>query len=417
MDSTMNEATASSDGHPSWLGSLTLAELQRPQEIVSRLRNQAPLAWMPATGTYLATTWELCHKIANDSDNFTSRALPWHDRVFGDPAIINTEGELHAQLRQVVGAPVSARAIRSVVESRMRPTAKELISGLRAKGEHAELMADYFEPISVRCVADSYGFFDVPTDTLRRWFHALKAGALNSSTNPDGTFVDPDGFAIPDRAREEIRRYLAQRSQDDPEDPESVIARWINVESPDGGTWTVDDILPSMLVVLLGGLQEPGHALGNTFLGLSTSPAQRERVAEDHRLIPKAIAEGLRWISPLWGGPTRSAKHPLVLHGVTLRAGDTVHLVYGSANHDATIFENPDVYDIDRDSHAHLAFGHGRHACLGSAIAPQIARVALEELFTAFPKVTLSADRPVEPYGWPFHGPQQLPVILHEPTT
>lgn len=313
-----------------------------------------------------------------------------------------------------MGAPVSARAIRSQIESRMRPTAKELIEQLRGQNGRAELMADYFEPIGVRCVADSYGFFDVPTETLRHWFHSLKSGAINTATNEDGSFANPAGFDAANQTRDEIREYLELRSKDDPEEPDSVIARWVKVDAPDGTPWTIDDILPSMLVVLLGGLQEPGHALGNTFLGLTTNPDQLKRVIADKSLVPKAIAEGLRWIAPLWAGPTRSAKHDMVVHGVPLKKGDTIRLVYGSANHDSNTFEHPELYDIDRDSHAHLAFGNGRHSCLGSAIAPQIGRVGLEELFSAFPNIAIDPEQPAESIGWPFHGPPQLNVILDD---
>lgn len=394
-----------------WIDRITREQMLHPQEIVGRLRDEAPLAWVPAAATYLATSWELCHEIAHDPENFESLALPWHGQVFGEPAIINSEGEVHAHLRQALGTPVSARAIRTQVESQIRPTAKELVERLRGQ-DGAELMADYFEPISVRCVADSYGFFDVPTDTLRRWFHSLKSGAINTATNEDGSFANPGGFDAAVQTREEIRAYLELRSKDDPDDPDSVIARWLTAETADGSTWTIDSILPSMLVVLLGGLQEPGHAMGNTFLGLSTAPEQLTRTISDKTLIPRAVAEGLRWIAPLYAGPTRSATHDMTFHGVPLKKGATIHLVYGSANRDGHEFDHPDLFDIDRTSHPHLAFGEGRHSCLGSAIAPQIARVALEELFAEFPHITLDPDQSAESIGWPFNGPPQLHVIL-----
>jgi len=297
------------------------------------------------------------------------------------------------------------------VESRIRPTAKELVGKLRGLGS-AELMADYFEPISVRCVADSYGFFDVPTDTLRRWFHSLRTGAINTAINDDGSFANPAGFDAAIETRQEIHAYLERKSKDDPELPDSVIARWLNEETGDGLPWTIDYILPSMLVVLLGGLQEPGHAMGNTFLGLTTVPDQLQRTIADRTLIPRAVAEGLRWIAPLFAGPTRSPKHDMTFHGVPLKQGALIHLVYGSANRDDAEFEHPALFDIDRASHPNLAFGEGRHSCLGSAIAPQIARVALEELFSAFPQIALDPEQTAAAIGWPFNGPPQLRVLL-----
>jgi cytochrome P450 len=407
-----NTKHATPDSGPAWIEQISPADLLHPQEIATRLRQEAPLAWVPAAGMYLATSWDLCHRIANDSDNFESIAIPLAKRLFGTPDVLSTEGDLHASLRQAVGTPVSARAIRSQIESRMRPTAKGLVERLRGQGR-AELMAEYFEPISVRCVADSYGFFDVETDTLRWWFHALKSGAVNAATNADGSFADPAGFDDADRARSEIRAYFEEKSKDDPEAPDSVIARWLNTELPDGSTWTIDYILPSMLVVLLGGLQEPGHALGNTFLGLATNPDQLSRVVSDPRLLPKAVAEGLRWMAPLYAGPTRSARHDFTLDGVALKKGDVVRLVYGSANHDSNTFDHPELFDIDRPGHTHLSFGDGRHSCVGSALAPQIARVALEELFAAFPDIALDPAQTAAAIGWPFHGPPQLHVILN----
>jgi len=93
-----------------------------------------------------------------------------------------------------------------------------------------------------------------------------------------------------------------------------------------------------------------------------------------------------------------------------LHAGETVRLAYGSANHDGGQFDDPEVFDLERPAHSHLAFGVGRHSCLGSAIAPQIARVALEELFAAFPDIAIDPARPPVARGWAFLGPPELHV-------
>lgn len=396
---------------PDWIESVTLDTLSHPQETTARLRSEAPLAWVPAIGTWAATTWDLCKRIANDAENFEGVSIPVAARVFGDPHILSAEGDAHAVLRRAVATPVSARAIRGKIETRMRPTAKALIERLRGRPS-TELMADYFEPISVRCVADSYGFFDVGTETLRRWFHSLKSGATNMARHADGTFMNPEGFEAADRTRAEIVEYLGEKAKEDPENPDAVIARWLDVDSEDGLGRSLDLLVPSMLVVLLGGLQEPGHALANTFFGLTTNPDQLRRVIEDPALLPKAIAEGLRWMSPLYGGPARRAKRDVVIGGVPLPEGAVVRLMYGSANHDDAYFERPDFYDLDRAAHPHLAFGDGRHACVGSALAPQIARIGLEELFAAFPRIEMDPRHSAESIGYPFHGPAELHVLL-----
>jgi len=390
---------------PDWIRALTLDDLAKDaQTITARLRQEAPLAWIPALHSWVASTWSLCQAIAKDAENFSGGETAASARVLGT-SVLTVEGDLLADLRYAMGSPVSARAIRDQVEQRMRPTARHYVEQIREKGQ-AELMAKYFEPISVRCVADSYGFFDVDTDTLRRWFHALAAGVVNVARNSDGSFADPAGFAEADRARADITQYV--RSKADVAD--NAISRLLSEATPQGETRSVEYLLPSLLVVLLGGLQEPGHACSNTFLGLTGNVEQLRRVVANPALIPRAVAEGLRWMSPLYAGPPRSPRHDLTYAGASLHAGETVRLAYGSANHDGGQFDDPEVFDLERPAHSHLAFGVGRHSCLGSAIAPQIARVALEELFAAFPDIAIDPARPPVARGWAFLGPPELHV-------
>ncbi|MEQ3551726.1 cytochrome P450 [Pseudonocardia nematodicida] len=180
---------------------------------------------------------------------------------------------------------------------------------------------------------------------------------------------------------------------------------------PDGELRDVEYLLPSQLLVFLGGLQEPGHACGVTFHGLSTRPEQMARVKDDPSLLGRAVVEGLRWMSPLYGGASRTAVTDTTLGGQQIRGGDHIWLIYGSANADEGEFDDPLTYDLDRARHPNLAFGLGRHACIGSAYAPQVARIALEELFRAAPGIRLDPQRPPDPVGWMFRGSRELHTV------
>jgi aromatic O-demethylase, cytochrome P450 subunit len=79
----------------------------------------------------------------------------------------------------------------------------------------------------------------------------------------------------------------------------SALSHWLHDGMPQGQVRSREYIVPTLLTILLGGMQEPGHACGSTMLGLFTQPAQLCRVVEDKRLIPKAVQEGLRWLSPI----------------------------------------------------------------------------------------------------------------------
>ncbi|ODU06439.1 MAG: hypothetical protein ABS81_04340 [Pseudonocardia sp. SCN 72-86] len=387
-----------------WLNGLTVQDLETdPYPIFQRLRRESPVAFVPAIHAWIASTWEVCSAVADDAEVFHGGTSPLHERVFGAPHVLGAEGPDHRQLRAAIDPALRPRAFRDLLEGTVRPVARKGIERLRAAGS-ADLMAEYFEPISVRTVGDVLGFADVETDTLRRWFHGLSSGIAN-------IMMDPDGFAAADAAKAEIREVveaIAARVATAPDD--GVVSHWMHGGAEEGRTRPLDGLYPSLHVLLLGGLQEPGHACGSTFLGLTTRPEQLARVVEDPTQISRALAEGMRWISPIFSGTSRIPARDTELAGTRIGAGQTVWVSYGSANRDETRYDQPAEFDLDRSTQAHLGFGRGRHVCSGAAFAPQVARIALEELFAAFPGIGLDPAHDVEVWGWIFRGPRALQV-------
>lgn len=395
-----------------WLASLTVEQLERdPYPVFARLRREAPLAYVPAIRSWIASSWSLCKHIG-DADDFRGGTSPVSERVNGPGHILGAEDGLHAGLRRTVEPPLRPRAFRPLLESRVRPVVQHYLQRLRQQ-DGAELMADFFEPISVRCVGDAIGFTDVDADTLRRWFHGLGSGLANTAMDEHGQFADPDGFAAADSVAAEIRAYCLRRIErmQHEEQDESILSRWIRDEvASDNTPRDLDHLLPTVHVTLLGGLQEPGHMCSSTLLGLLSRADQLQQVIDDPALTSKALAEGVRWTTPVFSASSRIPRRDLELAGARLHEGDTVWLAYGSANRDELEFSTPEAYDLDRPAHPHLAFGTGRHACPGAAFAPQVARLALQELLAAFPGMRLDPTRPVQVWGWLFRGPLSLDV-------
>jgi cytochrome P450 len=171
-----------------------------------------------------------------------------------------------------------------------------------------------------------------------------------------------------------------------------------------------EQYLPSLKVILLGGMQEPGHGAGSVLYALLTHPqALGEVIADIDGLLGAAIDEGMRWIAPI-GTQGRRTTQPLELGGAELPADAPVAAVIASANRDDQRFEHADSFDLHRDRQRLATFGFGRHFCSGHAFARAQERIALRELLRRFPRVALAAEP--EFSGWEFRAPRGLRVRL-----
>jgi cytochrome P450 len=147
-----------------------------------------------------------------------------------------------------------------------------------------------------------------------------------------------------------------------------------------------DDLLAFLVLLLVAGNETTRNALSGGMLALSNFPTERIKLVNDMGLVNSATEEILRYVSPVISF-SRTVTRDTELRGRALAAGDVVLNVYPSANRDADVFENPDVFLVDRSPNLHLAFGTGPHFCLGANLARTEIRVLLEELFTRLPDI------------------------------
>jgi cytochrome P450 len=126
------------------------------------------------------------------------------------------------------------------------------------------------------------------------------------------------------------------------------------------------------------------NMITNSVISLARHPDQRRKLIDNPERWPDALEELLRYESPVQG-LARTASNDVTIDDVTIEAGDQVLLLYGSSNHDETVFERPDVLDFDRQVKSHWTFGHGIHYCLGNAVARLETRVAVQVLLGTIP--------------------------------
>jgi cytochrome P450 len=387
-----------------WAAEITVEQLDEdPYPIYARMRREAPVCFVPAVGLWFVTRWADAEFAASHPELIDSSVTPSPlDRAMGGKSILVLDGEPQRKLRAMLDPSLRPRAVEATTPGLVAPIVERLLDTIAPRGE-AELMSEYFEPVSVLSLGQILGLGDTDGDTLRRWFHGLAQGAINFED-------DPARWEISDATGTEIDRELAP-----------VFERlW---ETPDGSTiatmlqhaeGTLDEriaeILPTLKVILLGGMQEPGHAAGSTVAGLFESGHASALAADPAGFVREAIEEGLRWVSPI-GTQTRRVLTPTTLGGVDLDAGANLGVLVSSANRDEEVWgPTADAYDLFRPKRNHGAFGYGPHFCSGHHFSRVQMRIAIQRLFERFPTLGIDPGRPPVFSGWEFRAPRHLHV-------
>jgi cytochrome P450 len=153
-----------------------------------------------------------------------------------------------------------------------------------------------------------------------------------------------------------------------------------------------DELIKLLVVLLVAGNETTRNGISGSMQLLIELPDVRRQLIDEPALIPVAVEEMLRLVSPVHSF-SRTATRDTELRGKKIREGQIVFMLYPSANRDADEFEDPDTFKIDRNPH-HLAFGIGNHFCMGANLARMELRVAIEELLRRLPDMEYSAGGP-----------------------
>ena len=383
---------------------VTVEDLERdPYPIYARLRRDAPVAYVSAVGLWFVTRWQEVVDAAEDPARFPA-ALPGSplDRTCGGPTVLTVDGDEQERLREPMERTLRPKRIEQLAPEVVAALASGLLDAIEADGE-ADLMDAYCEPLAVLSLARVIGLpAELDAPTLRRWFHDIAGGTSNYEGDPGKQAIaDATAAEVDDVLRPRLRRLL-----DEPDG--TMLSDMLHNEEGDLDA-RMRGFMPTLKVALIGGLQEPGHGLGSTIVGVLEHPDQLEAVrADPAKQVRRAVDEGLRWVSPI-GTQGRVAGPGATVSGVTVPPGDPVGLIVPSANRDQAVWgDTADVFDLFRAKHANAAFGFGPHFCVGHQLARIQMRTGLQLLLERFPTIALDPVRPPVFRGWEYRGPQHL---------
>ena len=230
--------------------SITVADLEAdPYPIYAMLREHAPVCYIPAVGLWFVTSYRDVEYAVTHPELFSAELDDSPaDRTFGSPTILTVDGDRHLELRRALDTKYRPKNVSAYIDDLVRPLARQLLDEL-AKTGRAELMAQYFEPLSVLTLGKVLGVGHLGAERLRDWFWRLHLGVINFEGNPERA-------AVGARCSAEIDQELTpvfDRLTTDPDD--STISHLLH--SGTDVTRTQEKVMPTLKVILLGGMQVP----------------------------------------------------------------------------------------------------------------------------------------------------------------
>jgi cytochrome P450 len=221
---------------------------------------------------------------------------------------------------------------------------------------------------------------------------------------------DTDGVKRTSLALYDIAREIIAMRTAEPLDPATDPATGLLAARADGEPLPAEMLLGTIRQFIVVGMVAPCVFIGSMVVHLAEHPALQEELRSDRSLIPAAVQEYLRLLTP-YRGFARTPTRDVEIGGRLLRKDEPVALVYASANRDESVFPDPDEFVLDRPNiKRHLAFGAGPHRCAGAPLATLMLELTLEELLARTSAVEPAGE--VTMTGWPEWGTLAVPVRL-----
>jgi cytochrome P450 len=280
------------------------------------------------------------------------------------PNIFNMDPPRHDELRGILARVLTPARVAGL-EPGVRRYARQLVDGFKHRGVF-DAASDFAQLIPTLTMCE---LMDLPREDRERflqWNLDTLAGSDFTSDAALAAYAEMDAYW-----KGLVVERRAQRTGD-------LISQILHTQVE--GESLSDAEIGGFCSLLHDASQNTTmNMISNAIISLARYPDQRRKLVEEPGRWPRALEELLRYESPVQG-LARTTTRDVEIGGVTIPAGDQVLLLYGSANHDETVFPDPDVLDLDRDVKSHWTFGHGIHFCLGNAVARLEVRVALEVL-------------------------------------
>ncbi|MCS0635777.1 cytochrome P450 [Streptomyces sp. LP05-1] len=319
--------------------------------------------------------------------------------------MFTTYGETRARLRRLVAPAFTARRIQA-----LKPTVDGLAAGLIARlaerpaGEVVDVRTELASPLPVSVISHLMG---VPPDQGHAFGQAIYS-AFGSTDTLEQVMADGAHLIAM------LEELIAVKRVTPGDDLTSQLIAARDTEG-DGSALTETELRDTLMLVIAAGTETTVNLIEQTIVLCLTHPEQLDHLRSGRATISDLVEEALRCEPPFRHMPMRYAVHDIPLpDGQVIAQGEAILASYAAANRHPVWHQDADTFDITRPVKEHVAFGHGVHFCLGSALGRLQTASTLAQFFEAFPDARLAV--PVEELtllpSLIFNGHRSLPMIM-----
>lgn len=316
------------------------------------------------------------------------------------PHMIDMDDPAHLLRRKLVNAGFTRKRVGDKAKS-IEQLCDTLINAVCERGE-CDFVRDLAAPLPMAVIGDMLGVAPEDRDTLLAWSDDLVV-ALSSTASEETLAASVAALLA---YNDFMSATIARRRRNPTDDLVSVLI----AADVEGERLTDEQIISETLLILIGGDETTRHTLSGGTAELTRHPDQWQALRNDPHLLGDAVEEMLRWTSPV-KNMCRTLRADTDFHGTRLHAGEKMLLLFESANFDEEVFDDPEVFRIDRTPNHHVSFGFGTHFCLGNQLARLELATMTRRVLARLPDLRLAgrAALPLRPANF-VSGLEAMPV-------
>lgn len=385
----------------------TFQDQQRVHRIFTQLRREDPVAWCPEVwgrGFWSITKYDDIQTVSKNPQLFSSDGhlggitLEDQDEIDarvkaqkgykpqrldlydGGRSMIMMDPPEHTGNRRLVAPGFTPNKLTALTQQ-IHTRATKILDKISDRSE-CEFVASVAAELPIQMLAELFGVPQEDRHQLFEWSNIVIGGE-----DPDISISRE--YVI--NAFMEMAMYAIDLGEQRKKKPGDDLITMLVQPNAEGEMMTSEDYVNTFMLLVVAGNETTRNSISGGVLALSQFPQQRQKLLDDPSLIPLAVNEIMRWVTPVVY-MRRTALADTEVGGKQISKGDKLALWYMSGNRDEEKFSDPFTFDVTREEARHLSFGYGQHLCIGWRLAEIQLTIVLQELLLRFPDLTATGE-------------------------